>query len=309
MGRNSIVRDSLVIGIIFLFIGVTAAPIVSITRASDSNDCVQITAQACGMKGFENATVKLSREKYQDLEQRLVDFKLRLDQATTSEQIGKAFNDMIVVLETYGLLPKHMRATQAQQLVTEQNQNRLVPFSYQKITGESQLLNHSNFFCLIAGETTANSLQFDISEMGCSVLCWLLYTYAYLTAQWNDDMVVINKTISFLKSMRDLIYKINLKRITGLGVITFGHSHPSSVPPPYRYDPAVGWVTTVGLLGKRSWNGSFFGGIFRIVPFASDSYAYYIGALGFVGIKLYKGNGGYFFLGTTAHVKLVYSDE
>jgi hypothetical protein len=200
-----------------------------------------------------------------------------------------------------------MSVEQAQRLATEMSRNYLVSDYYKNRDYEPQMKNNSNFFCLIAGETTMNTRLFSVIEMGCSVLCWFLFVLSFFAHQINDDTVVINKTISFLKSIRNTYDKINSKRIIGTGIITLGHSHPAQIPPPYRYDPAVGWIMTQGLFGKKSWNGSFFGNIFPISPFDSDSYTFNIGALGFVGIKLNKGNGGLFFLGSAFQVKIVYS--
>ena len=76
------------------------------------------------------------------------------------------------------------------------------------------------------------------------------------------------------------------------------------IPPFYRYDPAVGWITTQGLLGKKSWNGSFYGRLLPLLTFDSYETIYYIGAMGFLGIKLKQGDEGLFFLGSAFHVKI-----
>ena len=122
-------KKLLAIGIIFLFIGVAVAPSINSTvvKASDDNDLVEVTSQACGIQGFGNTTVKLTKQQYQNLEQYLVDFRARLNQTTTREEAVPIFKDAVVELNKYGLLPKGMSVEKAQQLVTIGNRMQNVP--------------------------------------------------------------------------------------------------------------------------------------------------------------------------------------
>jgi hypothetical protein len=79
---------------------------------------VEVTTQACGIKGYGNIPVKLTREQYQNLEQYLVEFRARLNQTSTRDEAIPIFKDAVVELDKYGLLPKGMRVSQAQRLVT-----------------------------------------------------------------------------------------------------------------------------------------------------------------------------------------------
>ena len=101
-------RKWLAIGIILLFVGVTIAPTINfnIVKASTDDDLVEVTTQACGIQGYGNTTVKLTREQYQDLEQYLVEFRARLNQTSTREEAVPIFKDAVVELDKYGLLPK-----------------------------------------------------------------------------------------------------------------------------------------------------------------------------------------------------------
>ncbi len=114
-------RKWLAIGIILLFVGVAIAPSInqSVVTASQNDDLVEVTTQACGIKGFGDTTVKLTREQYQNLKQYLVDFRTRLDHTQTRDEAISLFNEAVVEINTYGLLPKGMNFEQAQQLVTE----------------------------------------------------------------------------------------------------------------------------------------------------------------------------------------------
>jgi hypothetical protein len=56
----------LAIGIILLFVGVTIAPTINFNtvKASTDDDLVEVTTQACGIQGYGNTTVKLTKEQY-----------------------------------------------------------------------------------------------------------------------------------------------------------------------------------------------------------------------------------------------------
>ena len=135
--------------IIFLFIGVAIAPSInsSVVKASNDNDFVEVTSQAYGIQGFENTTVKLTKQQDQDLEQYLVDFRARLNQTTTREEAVPLFKDAVVELNRYGLLPEGMSVEQAQKLVTIGYQVQHAP----NIFNKSSILNSTNYFCLFAG--------------------------------------------------------------------------------------------------------------------------------------------------------------
>ncbi len=81
-------KKILAVGVILFFIGVAVAPSInqSVVKASQDDDLVEVTTQACGIKGYGDTTVKLTREQYQNLEQYLVEFRARLNQTTTREE-------------------------------------------------------------------------------------------------------------------------------------------------------------------------------------------------------------------------------
>ncbi len=292
--------------IIILFIGVAVAPSINFNtvKAFTDDDLVEVTTQACGIQGYKDTTVKLTSEQYQNLELYLVEFRERLNQTSTREETIPIFKEAVVELDKYGLLPSGMSVEKAQQLVKGNFQGPQMMNVYRTMSWNSQILNHSNFFCLISGQTTMNTRFFSFIEMGSSTLCWILYISFLFAQNYIDNPVLINNTLSLLKSIRNFFYKINSARITGTGIITFGHSHPASIPPPYRYDPAQGWITTLGVFGKKSWNGTFFGRLFWMAPFNSESYLFYPGAVGFVGIKLNTRDGTFFFLGSSLLVSI-----
>ncbi len=134
----SMKRKWLVLGIILLFVGVTIAPTINFNtvKASNDNDLVEVTAQACGIKGYKDSTVKLTREQYNELEQYLVEFKAKLNQTSTREEATPLFRDAMVELNKYGLLPKG-NIKLIEDLFTENFLNSRILNSFYKIRHES----------------------------------------------------------------------------------------------------------------------------------------------------------------------------
>jgi len=146
-------RKSLAVAVILLFIGVAIVPSINfnVVKASNDNDLVEITTQACGINGFGNTTVKLTRQQYQDLEQYLVDFRTRLNQTTTREEAVPLFKEAVVELNKYGLLPKGMSVEQAQRLVTGEYLNKRMMNALEMIAKKKMVSNEANYLCLTAG--------------------------------------------------------------------------------------------------------------------------------------------------------------
>ncbi len=150
MRLGFILEKELVVGVALLFISIAVAPFVNSCniKASDDSDGIEVTSQARGIKGFEDTTVKLSINQYQDLEEYLVDFRARLNQTRTKEEAVSIFKNAIVELDKYGLLPKGMTMERAQRLITRENSLRNVAASLKKPLSEC-----INVFCLFTAVT------------------------------------------------------------------------------------------------------------------------------------------------------------
>jgi hypothetical protein len=144
------VQIALVISVILLFIGIAIAPTINfnIVKASTDNDLVEVTTQACGIQGFGNTTVKLTREQYNELQQYLVEFRARLNQTSTREEAVPIFNDAVVELDKYGLLPRGMSVEKAQQLMTGSRINPLYKI-VEKLLGKRNNITIINALCLL----------------------------------------------------------------------------------------------------------------------------------------------------------------
>jgi hypothetical protein len=147
------IRKWLAVGIILLFIGVAVAPSINqnVVKASQEDDLIEVTTQACGIQGYGDNTVKLTRQQYQDLEEYLVEFRARLNQTTTREEAIPIFKEAVVELDKYGLLPRGMSVEQAQRFVLRCSQNEILLNYQQRFEIFPQCIN---LFCLLSMTAT-----------------------------------------------------------------------------------------------------------------------------------------------------------
>jgi len=220
-------KKGLVVGISLLFIltGIVPSIGVVVTKASDENNLVEVTSQVCGIEGYGDTTVKLTKQQYQGLEQYLVDFSTRLNQTTTREEAIPLFREAIVEFNKYGLLPKGMNVEQGLKVVSDE---RFRPLAY-------------NF------QKTIYVIHHKHSNTSSDVINLLCYFYAHTSLAFEDN---IWELLALIFGSYDL-------KIFGLlASLMFEYSQVK----PFRFmnriwvaGPGVGGFTyyyfTVGLLG------------------------------------------------------------
>jgi hypothetical protein len=261
----------LAVGIIFFFIGVAVAPSINSSVVKTSDDLVEVTSQACGISGFGNTTVKLTKEQYQNLEQYLVDFRARLNQTTTREEAVPIFKDAVVELNKYGLLPKRMSVEKAEKLIIGnfENPRFLQLFDRIEYSYKNKMDVMESFCCFIAGFTSRTVTQgFILSTIR------IILTLLFLPG--------IGSIISFL---------LNVNPIQVLSMIGFGGLYYSQYG--RLSGPAHGWINTIGINnGAHKWSGDFYGSIsqvfylFKIYTINIPLNEYYPGVVGFSGIRV-----------------------
>jgi hypothetical protein len=260
-------KKLLAVGVILLFIGVAVVPCINSTvvKSSTDNDLVEVTSQACGIQGFGNTTVKLTKQQYQDLEQYLVDFRARLNQTTTREEAIPLFKDAVVELNKYGLLPKGMSVEQAQRLVTGQSLSQKCLNTIQKVLNRNYDNNSDqNLFCLFYGHLSGTFLEpfyYKILDLVSesyflSFILWLFFSYIY--------------------DFQPFFF------LCPIGFTQFGG--------------AEGNVFTIGLLGLKSWKGNLIGEW-------RNSDNDYLAVVGYTGLVIKNSKTGFFiYLGTAMQV-------
>ena len=267
-------KKILAVSVILLFFGVAVAPSInqSVVTASHEEDFVEVTSQACGIQGYRDSTVKLTREQYQNLEQYLGEFQEKISKSSTWEETAVCFRQAVVMLHDYGLVPTNMGIDDAQRWVTGGYQvPRPMSLSASMIRNK-QMFNNSNFLCLLTGMTTRTSI-IGIPELGVAALMYLLLFPYFLEQISSDESHRMETILVKLRNLTTSIQRLSSRRIIQAGNIVFGTSKDKYIPPEFRYFPSYGWIDTQGLFGKKSWNGTFFGGIRTLSGFEFRFYS------------------------------------
>ena len=186
MEQLPLVKKCMVVGIILLFVGIAYAPSINqnVVKASQEDDLIEVTSQACGIKGYRDTTVKLTREQYQDLQEYLVEFRARLNQTTTREEAVPLFKEAVVELDEYGLLPRGMSIERAQKLVVSLQYNPRMNILERKISNPVFSTNEiENYVCLIVGMSFHTYFigfpLFPFKLFSMVILGWWTYNLVY----------------------------------------------------------------------------------------------------------------------------------
>jgi hypothetical protein len=262
---------------------------------STNNDLVEVTSQACGIQGFGNTTVKLTKQQYNDLEQYLVDFRAGLNQTTTREEAVPLFKDAVVELNKYGLLPKGMSVRAVQGLIVNRFQ------FVQQFAEPDDNKNHvssdvkENRNCLITGKTGNTCYESGMQRFVEKILENLppqLYSIYF------DVMLVLASIFLSWINPIAFTYRIYLGTVLEDGEI----HHPIS------FDPATGWIETRGSNGTVNYNGTMYGYLpyKRAIGWSLGFYENWAlgGVEGFTGIKLLLPRWYSFYIGSALRVSI-----
>jgi len=281
MDEEPLIKKGLTLGIILLFIGVAIAPTLTFTtvKAANENDFVEVTTQACGTKGFEDTTVKLTRQQYQELEQYLVDFKARLNHTITKEETVPLFKEVVVELNKYGVLPQEMNEKTAQQLIigrtpsTGFEQLMKKPF----VRNQFNSSDNENFLCLVYGIITGYTFSFGL------ILLLLSILHPWMTAlvrTWLSTLIPI-----------DILH-----------TITFGEIQD------YDSYSADVWLCTIGLNGRKVFYDQPLYGVLPLdtigINYPWGTNYYYPGILRFTRLHINIVEAVHFYLGSAVWVKI-----
>jgi hypothetical protein len=284
--------------VILLFIGVAIAPSInqSVVKASHDDDLVEVTTQACGIQGYGNTTVRLTKEQYQDLEQYLVEFQARLNQTTTREEAVPIFKEAVVELNKYGLLPKGMSVERAQRFIINSNQNKREINAFTRMNHYLQTLSIGsidNACCLIAGKCYnvyfVRILFNNVCVRIIDLFDMLYEHYEFLSKQFLFNLIVG----LFIDFYFYVVQILSLYSLMNLGIgIYFGSDS--------------GGIITIGLFGLDYWSGSINGGFEKFPAIPDDCF---LGVIGFTGfhitiINLYEHFVESFLLGSALAVGL-----
>ena len=297
-------RKWLAVGIILLFIGISVAPNINtgVVTAIQENDLIEVTTQACGIQGYDDTTVKLTRKQYRDLEQYLVEFRARLNQTSTRDEAVPIFKDAVVELDRYGLLPKGMNVEGAQRFVIGRYQKvgyeRLI--KQPMLRNQMNLSNTSNVFCLVCSVTDFTIsvgpiyrlIDYIFQHVGDSLFVkFINFLYEHGFILISDFLANILATILAM-----LFYPwifgpaiISLNPFQVFNTITLGSYRFNPYLYEYQYDASNGWVATFGFNGIRIFHDQPLWGNLPLPVIRTQllyENVYYPGIFGFTGFQI-----------------------
>lgn len=316
MQKNSILDKTLVVGVIILFIGVYVQPAFAF-NVNSSNDLnlknesnninkVEYIIQIVRTDEIIKHKVTLTEEVVTNLESLFEQIRADLNNSESKEETTKIYNDAADSFRNFGLLPEDISVNEIKQLMTGSNRD-LDNIRYKKEMGNG----FENRFCFVAGKTT---LTFSVgpviffSILGLAFLSFLDCIHEDYDISEKPILDIIYTAfcgIIWLPLLPLLILSIpsvlSIIPVSLGSIITLGNTHWE---PPYNDvdTPSKGWIRTIGLNGKRSYDGSFYGQLGE-VPFLIAGY--YIGITGFTGVNIRNiKTDKVFYLGFALHVKI-----
>ena len=302
MSTSQFIRNIAVVEIFLLFISSTVVSSSTIADITAENNLVTIATRTCGLTRDTTHTIQLTKQQARELQSVFDHLRDRLSTAESSEETQRIFNDTIIQLDRYNLLPEAMSVEQAQRLVSYRQ--RTIPLLQrltQNILTQTSEGTIQNSFCSIAGNTT-NTHFAKLAKRTALRLYYII--------DFNTGNAPLNKMATALFVVFNEIAKINQKILrqngSHLGVcIYFGNYHYA--PYPDWLSPAQGWILTDGCNGKQNITGSFWGQIMTggWQP-QVDWYMNYTwrGCLGFTGLIYYTGADNAYFLGSALSVNV-----
>ena len=268
---------------LFLFCSIHPSIANDVSIESDNSDLSKIIVHFYERDKYYNHTVILSENKIKELEYLRQSFKSKIDSTDDFTETESIFKNTIISLNEIGLLPKHVSINYAQNLVTGKGQKSLINSAFE------------NIFCLISGES-------DKTYFAGPVPILLLIHYAIIISRINKILNWVSESSKFGELLSNIfketfreIYQLRLYfwlylavqiNLLPLKIGAFMLFGAIDFDPFYGgIIPSEGWINTVGLNGKKSYSGRFYGV-----------------AAGFTGIKIKRNDFDFFYFGTAIDV-------
>jgi hypothetical protein len=294
-------------GVILLFVGVAIAPSINFTvvKASDDNELVTVTTQACSSMVDKVHTVLLTKRQAREVKTVFDELKNCLSTAVSMEETQKILNDTIVSLSRYNLLPTGMSIEQAKRLVTYARHNqKVIPFLQKistKFQADSKEGTIQNSFCYIAGNTSNTHFAKPVTKLTMRLYDIMDYSSG------NHILVVVSTALWIVFNQLSTISQMILQRQGNHGGVSifFGNYH--YYPYPNWLYPAQGWISTNGMNGIQNISGSFWGQKVTSGWQPQDDWCMnytWRGCVGFTGLITYFGSDSAYYLGSALSINV-----
>jgi len=277
-----------IVGIILAAVIMGSTLIPTITAVQQIH---QFTIELSNSQGNKKTTLSLPERQAEKFEEILDRLDVRLSKTTTTDERYQVYTSTVAELYPFGVFG-NLSLPQAQHLVTFWYEPKCV--SVQNLL--SLTPNITNAFCLVSGHTdnTVCGHRFtNWLKMGGLPLLMLGIVLINPTPYGQHHYLILGFVLASIGFMLYLTGSILTTRadansiaindIVGIG----WHDYWS------RYYFGNGWVHSIGILGKKDWNGTLRGTLPGIYPYDWPLLAQTYEAMwGFSGISIWRNEDG-----------------
>jgi hypothetical protein len=268
------------IAVILLFMGVAVAP--SINASVFKDELVEFDVELCGLG--KKHTISLTQQEADDVDLLFTDIEQRLSEVETRDEAEDIFKEVIVELDNYGLLGR-LSIKQAQQLIVGSNVQQNLLKGFDKIGRESLDNETANYFCLIVGHLSNIASQNPLARR----FYIFLYNLWVIAKEFNkvDIVNLLSQIAGFLGLIQSfsLIYKDLLMPFYFYNALGVGSHSINAGNGEEYWNPAEGWILSLGLDGIKSLDGNLWGDASKYL-IEAFFISFYTGIIGFTGIKI-----------------------
>ncbi len=245
-------KKLLVIGIILLFVGVSIAPTINFNtvKASQEDDLVEVTSQACGIQGYGNNTVKLTTKEVEEVKKLFDNLQNNIKDAKSKTEVRSLIHTAIEELNNNGLLPLGMSVSTAEELVMGEYLNKKMIHLLESITKKTESLNESNFFCITIGQIFNPILVTPINLISVPLLMIVLtleIIHFFFGILYIPSLLLLYNSCFYLARM----------------ILHLSYLNPASIVLAGDFTGCN--LSTLGVLGLKIFKGNMYGELYGYI--------------------------------------------
>lgn len=257
--------------IIALLILLASIPPIAISEekgkcfSNPPDNLIEISVEFLGIEGMQRYDLKITEEKYREIQKIFNDTLKSLMKVETNEDAYEIFKETIMKLRDIGIISQTINITKVEEIVTGGYLNPTHQLHLVEMMENLNLTSKfDNILCFICGEAT-HTFKMDFSNRVYDLLVRIPVYFMNLLLTIFIELFPDNLA-DLLESFQYLLSGVQVfplsSPISFVGTIYFGSKWYNPYDP-HQWDtrkyPSKGSVWTMGIKGIKTWNGTFFG--------------------------------------------------
>ena len=231
--------------------------------SNQSDNLVEISVKFPGMERMQSYNLKITREKYREVQRIFNDTLKSLMEVETDKEVHEIFKETIIKLRDIGIISQTINITKVEEIVTGGYLNPTHQFHLVEMMENLNLTSKfDNILCFICGEAT-HTFKMDFSNRVYDLLVRIPVYFMNLLLTIFIELFPDNLA-DLLESFQYLLSGVQVfplsSPISFVGTIYFGSKWYNPLDP-HQWDtrkyPSKGSVWTMGIKGIKTWNGTF----------------------------------------------------